>query len=112
MKDDTSVGNYLKIHQSGRNEGPTIVVLEKSSKSSSCDDDEECKEQVGYHLVTNEKAIKILADNDGCIERVGNDQRFPKRERRERRPPGEWWRNHIPSKHSKKGPMWHCLMII
>lgn len=81
------------------NEGPTTVVMDESSKSSLCDDGEEYQEQVGDHLVAIKEAIKVPTENDGCIERFSKDGRFPKRERR---PPGEGWKNHIPPQHSEK----------
>ena len=39
-----SVGNALKIRPSERIEGPTAVVVDEPSKSSSCGDGEERKE--------------------------------------------------------------------
>ena len=61
MEKNKSIGNNLEVHLSGWNEGPTVVVVIKSCKSSSCDDDVECKEQVGDVLVANEEAIRIPA---------------------------------------------------
>lgn len=72
----TNNGNALKICSSGRNEGPTTVVVDKYFKSSSCDDGEEREEQIGDHLV----AIKILAENNNRVERFGKDGRYPKRD--------------------------------
>ena len=80
VEDGTSVGNALEIRQSGRNEGPTVVVVEEFAKSSSCDDGEERKEQVGDHLIANEEAIKIPVGNDSRVERFGKDRRYSKRE--------------------------------
>ena len=34
MEDGTSIANALEIRPSGRNEGPTVVVVDESSKSS------------------------------------------------------------------------------
>ena len=99
MEDSMSVGNALEICPSGRNEGPTVVVVDEPSKWSSCEDVEEHEEQVGDHLIANEEAIEFLADNDGRIERFGNDEKYPKREWR---PPGEWWKNHILSQHGEE----------
>ena len=45
IEDGTSVGNALNICPSGRTEGPTAVFVGESSKSSSCDEGEERKEQ-------------------------------------------------------------------
>ena len=47
---------------------------------------------MGDHLVVNEEAIEICTENDDCVERFGNDGIFSKKERR---PHGEWWMNHI-----------------
>lgn len=63
------------MYFSERNNGPTVVVVDKSSKSSLYDDGEECNEQVKDRLVANEEIIKILAENDDCVERFGKDGR-------------------------------------
>ena len=67
MEDGTSVGNALKMRLSGRNEGPMVVVVDESSKSSSCDDGEECEEQVEDHYVANKEVIA----NQRCQGNVG-----------------------------------------
>lgn len=41
LKDDMSVENPLEMCQSGKNVGPTMVIVDKSSKSPSCDDGKE-----------------------------------------------------------------------
>ena len=46
MEDDTSVKNTLEILSSWRNEGPTVVVVEKSSNSFLCDNGEKRDEQM------------------------------------------------------------------
>ena len=61
--------------------------MDKSFKSSSCDDGEEHKEQVEDHLIANEEAIEISTENDGRVERFSKDGRYLKRERR---PFREW----------------------
>ena len=76
MEDSTNVENDLEMRPSGRNEGPTVVVVEKSYKSSSYDDGEEHREQVEDHLVANEDVIIIFAENDGHIERLGKGGRY------------------------------------
>lgn len=74
MKDNINIRIDLEIHLIGRIEGLiVIVVIKKSSKSSSCDDSGECMEQVRDNLITNEKAIKIPAEDDGHIERFGKN---------------------------------------
>ena len=92
MKDGTSVRNALEMHSNKRNEGSKAVVVDESFKSSSCDDGEERKEQVGDHLVANEETIEILVENDSHVERFGKDGKYFKREQP---PSGEWWKNHI-----------------
>lgn len=52
-----SVGNDLEMHPSGRIEGPTLVVVDESSK---CEEDEGCKEHVGGLDVANKKAMEGL----------------------------------------------------
>lgn len=39
MKDNKNIGNDLKMHPSDRNEGLTVMVVDKSSKSPLFDDD-------------------------------------------------------------------------
>ena len=50
---------FWKFIQVGENEGPTVVVVDKSSKSSSCNDGKECKDQVGDHLVAMRRQSKF-----------------------------------------------------
>ena len=50
-----------------RNEGPTVVFINKPSKASSCDNGEERKEQVGDHLIANEELIELPAENDNRV---------------------------------------------
>jgi hypothetical protein len=40
MEDNTSVGNDLEMHPSGRNETPNVVIVDTSCKSPCVDDDE------------------------------------------------------------------------
>lgn len=49
------------MREIGRNKGSTAIAVNKSSKSSSCDDGEECDEEVEDHLVANENAIQIFS---------------------------------------------------
>ena len=85
------------------------IVVDKSSKSSTCEDGEERKEQVRDHLVANEEAIENPVENDNRVERFGKDIRYSMREQRL---PKKWWKNHSLSQHGKNGPMWHCWMIL
>ena len=66
----------LEIHPSGRNEGPMVVGMDESSKSSLYDDGEKRKEQVGDDLVANEEAIEIPTEHNGRIKRFRNDGRY------------------------------------
>lgn len=58
-----------------------VVVVNESFKLSSCDDDEEHEEQVRDLFVANEEAIERSAGIDDHVERLGKDNRYPKRER-------------------------------
>ena len=69
MVDGTSIENDLEMPQSGRNEVPTMVVVDKYSKSSLCNDGEEPKEQTRDHLVANEEVVEILMKNDDFLFR-------------------------------------------
>lgn len=80
MEDDMSVGNALEMRQSGRNEGRTAVVVDEHSKSTSCDDGDEREDQVKDHLIANEDAIKISAENDDRVGRFGKNGKYHKRE--------------------------------
>lgn len=106
MKDDMSFGNILEMCSSGRNEGPTAAILKKSSKSSLYNDIEERDEQVKYHLVANEKTIKIIAENDNNIKNMediskGSGVRLE-----------NGGRITCYSNTTKNGPMWHCWIIL
>ena len=43
MEEGMSVGNALEMRPSGRNQGTTVVLIDKYFKSSLCDDDKEWK---------------------------------------------------------------------
>lgn len=80
------------MHSSGRNEGPMLVIVDKSSRSSSCNDGEECEEPMGAHLVANKKTIKSIAENDCHVEIFAKNERYLKRAQRLL---GKWWENYI-----------------
>ena len=80
IKDGTSVRNVLETRPSGRNEGTTAVVVDKSFKSSLYDYNEEPMVQAGDHLVANKEAIKLLVENDSHIERFHKNAWYLKRE--------------------------------
>lgn len=77
IEDDISVENALDMCPSERNESPTTILMNKSSKWYFCDDDEEHEEQVKVHLVAYNKAIEIPPENDDRIEGFNNDGRYP-----------------------------------
>lgn len=72
------VDNDLEIRQSGRNEGPMVVVVDESFKSPKCKDR---AQQVGDNVVANDEIIKRLVLSDGNGKRFGNDGRYLMRER-------------------------------
>jgi hypothetical protein len=103
MEDSTSVGNDLEMHPSGRNEIPNVVIVDTSSKSPYVDDDE-LTSDVKEHP-SNQEAPPTLgcsstpsspskgASTNGEQEgQTLEERRYPLRERR---PLGEWWKNHI-----------------
>lgn len=99
MEDGKSIGNTLEMHPSGRNESPTTVVVDKSSKIILCDDNEECKEQLRDHLVANEKAIQIPAKNDCCVKdstKIKDSLRGSGACAKKR------WKNHILFQHNEE----------
>ena len=54
---------------------------------------------MGDHLVANEEAIEMPAENDGHVERFDKDGSYSKREWRM---PGDWWNNQILSQHGEE----------
>lgn len=87
------------MHLSGKNEGPTVVIVDESFKSCPCDDGEECDEQVRDHMIANYEASEISMENDGHVKRFVKNERYFKRERC---PPGELWKNHILPPHGEE----------
>ena len=59
---------------------------------------------MGDHLVTNEEAIEISAENDGRVERFGKYGRYSKSEREESI-------TFSPNTENNR-LMWHCWIII
>lgn len=87
MKDNMCVENDLEMCPSRKNEGMMMVVVDEFSKSSSWDDGEEPKEQVGDQLIAKAEKIKIHAENYCYVEKFSKDERYPKNEKHL---PGEW----------------------
>lgn len=77
------------MHPSCGNEGFTMVVVEKIPNDLHV---MAVRGEEQNPRVTNEKTIKIYADNESRVERFGKDGRYPKREQH---PSREWWKNHI-----------------
>ena len=42
MEDNTNIGHDLKICPSGKNNRPTVIIVDEYPKSSTCDDGEKC----------------------------------------------------------------------
>ena len=124
LGDSTSMEDGSEIRPSGRNEEPNVVIVDESPKREHND---ECKERVGDMVAQNGGPIL----SDGTDERVGevpqphemsdgnganvrdamrtlndgNGESFGKDGRyhwRERRPRGEWWKNHILPRHEQE----------
>ncbi len=103
VEDNTSVSNDLEMRPSGRNETPNVVIVDTSSKSPCVDDDEgtsDAKEDPSNQEVTPtpgcsstpstpSKDVSISGEQEG---QPSEEHRYPLRERR---PLGEWWKNHI-----------------
>ncbi len=98
MEDSTSVGNDLEMRPSGRNETPNVVIVDTSSKSPCVDDDakedpsnEEATPTPGCSSTpsTPSKDANTSGEQEG---QPWEERRYPLRERR---PLGEWWKNHI-----------------
>jgi hypothetical protein len=95
MEDSGSMGNNLEMRPSGREGGRMVVVMDESSKSHLLDGGEQSvddMERVGGNEVAIEEACERSANNDVFVESCGGVRRYPTRERR---PLGEWWKNHI-----------------
>jgi hypothetical protein len=98
MEDSTSVGNDLEMRPSGRNETPNVVIVDTSSKSRCVDDD--AKEDPSNEEATltpgcSSTPSTPFKDASTSGEQEGQrseERRYPLRERR---PLGEWWKNHI-----------------
>jgi hypothetical protein len=96
MEDSTNVGNDLEMRPSGRNETPNVVIMDTSSKSPYVDNDEGASDAKEYP--SNQEApptptpSKDASTSDEEDGQPSEERRYPLRERR---PLGEWWKNHI-----------------
>ena len=87
--------NDLEMRPSGRIGGRIVVVVDESSKPPLCDNggqSVEAMERVGGNGVAIEGQRKNPTNNDAIVESLDEERRYPTRERR---PLGEWWKNHI-----------------
>ena len=95
MEDSGSINNDLEMRPSGRDGGRTIVVMDESSKSPLLDGGKQTVDdtgRVGGDEVVIEESCETSANNDIVDGSSGGMRRYPTRERR---PLGEWWKNHI-----------------
>jgi len=102
MENSGSIRNDLEMRPSGRYEGPSLVEVDESSKSPLFDGGgelTECNEQVGGSGVGSEELDEGPTNEVVVVEGFGEERRYP---RRERRPLGEWWRNHILPQHGEE----------
>ena len=95
MKDSGSIKNDLEMHPSGRNEGPKVVVVDKSSKSPLFDGS-------GQYVDGNEQVGGNGNDIEESHEGPANDHVIVEGFGKERRPLGEWWKNHILPQHDEE----------
>lgn len=51
MDDNQNINNNLGMHLNGRNECPTMIFVDKSTKLCSCDDDDKCEELNRVHYI-------------------------------------------------------------
>lgn len=88
------------MRPNGRNKGPTMAIVDKSSKLFSCNDGEGCEAQVRDYLVANKDVIVRPTGKDGRIERFGKDESIL---RGSGAPLGTWWKSHILSQRGEEG---------
>jgi hypothetical protein len=101
VEDSTSVGHGLEMGPSGSSETPSLGLVDQSSKPSTLDDcDGEFKkvepleaQDGGASASVAPSSTSTPSDED---ETSAQEPRYP---RRERRPLGEWWMNHILPQH-------------
>jgi hypothetical protein len=98
MEDSTSVGNDLEMRPSGRNDTPNVVIVDTSSKLPCVDDD--AKEDPSNEQATPTPGCSSTPSTPSKDASTSGEQEGqPSEERRyplrERRPLGEWWKNHI-----------------
>jgi hypothetical protein len=98
MEDSTSVSTDLEMRPSGRNENPNVMIVDTSSKTPFVDDNVE-KDPSNEEATPNPgcSSTPSTTSRDGSTS--GEHKGQPWEERRyalrERRPLGDWWKNHI-----------------
>jgi hypothetical protein len=112
MEDSTSVGTDLEMRPSGRNETPNVMSVDTSSKTPYVDDDAE-KDPSNEEATPNpgcsstpSKPSKDASTSSEHEGRPGEERRYPLRERR---PLGDWWKNHILPKQDVERANVACL---
>ena len=96
-EDSTSVGRGLEMSPSGSNETPLLVLVDESSKPNSEDGEAKKEEPVDAQDEGASEAPSSMPIPSGSEEEgSAQESRYP---RRERRPLGEWWMNHILPQH-------------
>jgi transposase InsO family protein len=103
VEDNTSIGHGLEMSPSGSSKTPPLVLVDESSKPPSLDDSDENDSKSVDNISRSDGEVK-RDEEDGAIDAPppssnvegGEEPRYP---RRERRPPGEWWKNHILPQH-------------
>ena len=99
-EDSTSVGHGLEMCPSGSRETPSLVLVDESSKptpSSASDGDSKTEESVDDEEDVAASPTSSPSEGEGA----GSTQE-PRYPRRDRRPPGEWWKNHILPQHKEE----------
>jgi hypothetical protein len=99
VEDSTSVGHGLEMSPSGSSETPSLVLVDESSKPPSSDDNVEGDSKRDDSTSSGEGEVK-RDEQDGAIDappspQPSSNDEEPRYPRRERRPLGHWWKNHI-----------------
>ena len=92
-EDSTSIGYGLEMSPSGSSEAPSLALVDGSSKptpSNASDDVGSKTEEEDDEEDSAPSSSSPLSE--GLDEGSSQEPRYP---RRERRPLGEWWKNHI-----------------
>ena len=97
VENSTSVGDCLEMSPSGTSDAWSLVLVDQSSKPPPSDDcDGDSKEEETRDAQENTRAPASSPTPSDEDEGSTQEPRYP---RRERRPLGEWWMNHILPQH-------------